>query len=256
MARWFDRFKEKEGRRGLVPWLAVDMQKWALIWAICLGAIVIVAASVVHGAFLAVLAAVATGFLCYVGIKTSWVAKVDNVNKTVRVVAGIIMVVGLLAGIVFLAYAVVMVVMLVLFLIILAVIVSSLLGTRKPGKIEGDIGEAFSGTEVIRPKWFGPGSNLISKSGIKVGDIQKAWLSDDQIIKAPDGTKIGTLRQHALRKDVQVIIDANHEEVGEIRTDAMGRREIVDGEGNRVGIIEKDIWGRTTITHDQKKDDR
>lgn len=266
MAGWTDRLKQRvkglkedEGRRGLLPWLSVDVQKWSLVGVAGMGAIVVIVAAVRGNAVIAVLVALATGFLCYVGIRTRWLANIDTVNSATRISAGVIVVAGLLAGTTFLAIVVAMIVLWGIIWFIIGIFVFAMFGgdllgaffgDRQRGEIKGDIGETIGETRTIRPKLFGKGSDLISASGIKVGDIQEAWLSDDQIIRASDGSEIGRICRHAWRKDVQEILGRDGDKVGEIRTDFAGHREIVDDAGDHVGFIEKDWLGRTTINRD------
>lgn len=267
MAKWFNRIKERinslkedEGRGGLLPWLSVDVQKWALIGVACMGGIVIIVAAARGNALIGVLVGLAAGFLCYVGIRTRWLMNIDTVNSATRVGAGAIVVAGVLAGVVFLMIAIAAIVLWAIAMIILAVILFGLLGVdfiggflgdRSRGETRGDLGETISDTRTIRSNPFREGSGLSGGSGMKLAYIEKAWFTNEPIIRADDGTEIGSIRQDSLRQDLQEIFDTNFDKVGEIRTDLLtGRREVVDESGNHVGFIEKDWLGRTTINRD------
>ena len=241
MSKWIDRFKEKEGKKGLLPWLSVRIQRWILIGLACVGVIGTIV-TIVNGSYLPVgllLTAIGATAL-WVGFKTSWVRDLDRASKPIKVAGAILIGAGTLLAIALLAYVlfyvVIIILAIVLFFLFIIFILKAYFGGEDRGEIKGRAGEVIRETRIIREKIIGQGSSLIDESGIKIGEIQKAWFSDDQIIRDDGGMEIGRIKQNIWNESVQDICDEDGSKVGEIKTNVLGEREIVDNSGHRVGV--------------------
>jgi hypothetical protein len=176
MAKWIDKIREKEGKKGLLPWLSVKIQKWILIGLACVGLLGTVIGVLSGGYFPVGLVSTIVGAAAlYVGFKTAWLKNLDKASRPVRITGTILISAGTLMTIVFLAYAVIWIVFFIVIILILgAIFYFVVLGGADKGKIEGRAGEVIGETRIIRKKFLGQGSNLFDESGIKIGEIQKA----------------------------------------------------------------------------------
>lgn len=102
-------------------------------------------------------------------------------------------------------------------------------------------------TKKIEKAIFSDNKILRNSSGGKIGRLEKAILSNDQIIKDSSGNRAGRIEQSIWDKDKQIIRGVNGKKEGEIKTDILGNKIIVDENGKKVGKIEKNIFGETVI---------
>ncbi len=244
---WLSKIKENNGAKGFLPWLSVKIQKALLITAACIGGIVIFA-SLAGGKYfpLGFLGTILAFLAIYSGLKTKWLKDIEVASKATKIIGAAAIGIASLIVLVGLAYMAIAILIVVLFIAGLVLFLTSW-ASQKEGKIEGGVGSAISKGTKIHKNFFGQSSNLVDESGAKAGSLEKAWFSEDQIIRDCDGHKIGRISQNAWNRNVQDIINDEGEKVGEIMTNVWGKREIVDGSGNTVGTIEKDIWGDTKI---------
>jgi hypothetical protein len=110
MSKWIEIFKEKvkekEGRKGLVPWLSLTIQKWVLIVVIYFSSMGTIMSIAQKAYFPSVLFAAIAIFSFYVGFKTKWLNSIDETNKPIKQGGAIVIGIGTLAIVMFLAIAV------------------------------------------------------------------------------------------------------------------------------------------------------
>jgi hypothetical protein len=248
MPKWLEKLKEKGGKKGLIPWLSVKVQKWILITLVCL-TLPAMYMSVGYSVILVVLDLAIGASALYVGVKTNWLKNIDRASKTVKYIGAADVCIGVLNALIIIVYFVITLAIMAFFLLLfigfIVLMFKIFLGSGE--KSDKQATTIIRQTRTIREKTFEQGSNLEDASGRKIGDIQKAYFSNDQIIRNSDGNQVGAIRQNLFDNNVQDIFDEDDKKVGEIRNSILGEREIVDGSGNRIGVIGKNIWGETNI---------
>jgi ABC-type cobalt transport system substrate-binding protein len=258
--------RRREEEKGILPRIPKKAQKWLLIIAVVFGAFSILLVPLVPVALkegldagepasfvIAVIASVAyyvtNGALAlYCGLRTKWLKNIEEAPPSVKI-TGRVAVVGIAIPLICSAailagYLAMLAIFIVIIGIVLLLVFSSGGLTAGGG---GDAGEVIKETKKIEKEWFGDKLVLKDGSGIKVGEIEKAWFSNDQIIRDSDGREVARITQSLFNKDVQTIKDTEGNDVGEIRTDIWGKRVITDSSGNKIGEIRKNIWGETVI---------
>jgi len=174
MSKWTEKIREKEGRKGLIPWLSVSVQKWILVGIICIGITTIVISIGSDSLFpLGLILVLVTAFTIYISFKTSWLKKVDNANKPLRIAGGVVL------GVVVIALVASLIIIVPLVFIFSAIIAGLFeafnewaeSGFETESSETNDTGEDYfikkeGGKEVVYKKGF------IDE---KVGDLHTNW---------------------------------------------------------------------------------
>jgi len=111
-----------------------------------------------------------------------------------------------------------------------------------------------SGTETVRVRKTWSGRTVAEdSSGKEVGSMEKAWFTDDVILKDAQGKSMGRITKAALTNDL-IVKDGSGKEVGRI-TDAIltDDKVLKDASGSEIGRIRKDALGDTVIDTDKLK---
>jgi hypothetical protein len=91
MSKWTEKIKEKEGRKGLIPWLSVSIQKGIFIYT-AIAIILVIPIYVFAGEYWpgGMIFTILAAIIVYVGFKTSWLKNVERANKLTRFVGAVI----------------------------------------------------------------------------------------------------------------------------------------------------------------------
>lgn len=155
MSKWIEKIKEKEGRKGLIPWLSVSIQKGILIYT-AVTIILVIPIYVFAGEYWpgGMIFTIIAAIIVYVGFRTSWLKNVERANKLTRFAGAVIVGFGV--------FGLTMVLLeLVLCLLLFLVITKALFSNSKEHVIkrEGD-------KEVVYEK------GLFDR---RVGELHKNW---------------------------------------------------------------------------------
>lgn len=189
ISRWLENFREKEGRKGLVPWLSFTIQKWMLVGVVCISALLSLS-SISSGAY------VPTGLLftgiavlaLYVGFRTRWLGSVELASKPVRILGAVIVCAGVLAVIASLA---IMVIVVLVGILVLLGLLSYFLGgggstVRQGGKTyHQDLGgnwkaeKDFMGNDKVERDWMG--NPKVERDWMGNEKIERDWKGDPKV---------------------------------------------------------------------------
>jgi ABC-type cobalt transport system substrate-binding protein len=187
---WKDKLREKQGRKGLLPWISVSIQKWILIGVIFMATLVTLI-STRSGGYIpgGLIFTIIVAFACYVGFKTNWLKNVDNANKPLRVAGAIVVGAGALAAIIFAAISIFYIVIGILLIVLFFAILFFVLKTW----LSGDEGK---GKKVIkqngrtyRQNWMGnweadkdwTGNDKVERDWLGNPKIETDWKGDQKI---------------------------------------------------------------------------
>ncbi len=150
MANWINRFKEKEGRKGLLPWLSVTTQMWILVGLAFVGLIGTII-TITNGSYFPLgWLFTATGALAVlIGLKTDWARNVDKASKPIKITGAIAIGAGTLLAIVTLAYilfwVVVVILAIALFVLVLFLLLKAYFSEKDRGETIIQEGSRASG---------------------------------------------------------------------------------------------------------------
>ena len=187
MADWINHFKEKEGRKGLLPWISVTIQMWILVGLAFIGVIGAIISLFNGGVFPAglIMTAISAVAFC-IGIKTDWARKVESASTPIKITGAVILGAGTLFILVsilsIVVYTVVSILIILFGLAVLALIIY--IGLKVASN------EEDSGTIIIRER-----SRMVGdfdrgyQDGLKAGRTAKAHGRSDTAI----GELIGSM---------------------------------------------------------------
>ncbi len=176
MFNWTEKIKEKEGRKGLIPWLSVTIQKWVLIGVACIATLVTVISIGSGGYFPTglVFTIIAT-FTFYVGFKTNWLKSIDRANKPIRIAGAVVVSAGVLAAIIYLAIVIFYILAIIFILLLFFFVLKAWLS-----------GDQAKGERVIkqdgrmyRQNWLGNWN--ADKDWMGNDEVERDWLGNPKI---------------------------------------------------------------------------
>ena len=185
-SKWIENLREKQGRKGLVPWLSFTIQKWMLVGVVVVSALFVFSSTSSGQYYPMGLVFTGIGVLTfYVGLKTKWLNGLDMASKPVKITGGIIVCAGVLAVIVYLA---IMVLMILVGILVLAALLLYFLGgagrtVRQDGKtyhqnIAGDwkAEKDWMGNDKVERDWMG--NPKVERDWLGNQKVERDWKGD------------------------------------------------------------------------------
>jgi len=189
MSKWLDHLKEKQGRKGLVPWLSFTIQKIVLIGVVIMAALFAINLATSGGYFPYGLIFTAVAIVAfYVGVQTKWLNGISLASKPIRITGAIIICAGVLAVIIYLA---IMVIMILVGIFILFCLLCYFLGGGVGDSIKQD-GKTYhrniNGDWDAEKDWLG--NDKVDRDLLGNPKIETDWAGNQKIEKDWNGNPI------------------------------------------------------------------